>query len=302
MPEPRTILVLDTDGAPLDGVTAVVSAADASGDLRAAPTVEGIGDGFYDVTFNDGDADACTVALIDFGAGALQRYVVMVEHRRDNTNQAWAAVFTAANGSMWNGTAPAVGAYRWADGTDRLLQAPSALQLAALATGVYLWQPTLEDMRQRARIRVDPPAGSSSSYLFDRALPVPAEVDSLGADLYQRLIADPDVFSIVGTKVFPNELPQGEQGPALVYNIMTDRPESGLDTLQSAMLRAARVQVDAYAKKYKQAHALEFAVVSMLGDLREPAPGLSVAHETSRDLFDHETRNHRVSMEFTVWR
>lgn len=125
---------------------------------------------------------------------------------------------------------------------------------------------------------------------------------SLGDELFARLTAAPAVSALVGTRVFPSELPQEEAVPALVYSVVYDRPESTLTGVAAELLRAARVQVDAYARTYTAAKALEAAVTSALADLSEPSPGLSVVQDSARDLFDHETRFHRVLMEFTVWR
>lgn len=125
---------------------------------------------------------------------------------------------------------------------------------------------------------------------------------SLGAQIFTRLSAAPGVAALVGSRVFPNELPQDVVVPALVYVVVADRPESSLTGAVASLLRAARVQVDAYARTSLAAHQLADAVEAAIGDLREPSPGLSVELEASRDLFDHETRFYRVQMEFTVWR
>lgn len=286
-------------GAPLTGATLVTSACSVLGEVRGGPAWEELGGGRYLITSRAGDENNCTIALIDFGADALQRYAVEVFHRNDNVNQAWAVVITDPSGAAWTGAAPTVGAYGWADGTDRIGDAPATFQLTALGP-VWRWKPTREDAEQGASIRVDSPAGSSSPpQFFDEAKPVAVLTPSLGAALFAALTEDDGVTALVETRIFPDEMPQAETVPALVYTVITDPKQS---TLTSATLRSARVQIDAYARTSKEANAVQLEVERVIGAMHEPSPGLSAVQETARTFFDSLNRYHRVEMEFTIWR
>lgn len=285
-------------GAPLTGAVLATSACDVLGVARGGPAWEELGGGRYLITSNAGDEHNCTIALIDFGADALQRYAVEVFHRNDNTNQAWAAVLTDQDGVLWAGAAPTVDSYLWADGTDRIGDAPTTFQLAVLGP-VWRWKPTREDMEQGASIVIDPPVGSSSFQIFDSAKPVAPLGLSLGASLFAALTADDGITALVGTRVFPDEMPQAETVPAIVYTVITDPKAS---TFTGATLRHARVQIDAYARTMKEAGAVQVEVERVIGAMNTPSPGLSAVQETARTFFDSLNRYHRVEMEFTIWR
>lgn len=285
-------------GAPLTVATLVTSACDANGEARAGPTWAELGGGRYRITSRGGDEFNCTIALIDFGPNALQRYAVEVFHRNDNVNQVWAAVFTDPSGALWTGAAPSVSSYGWADGTDRIGSAPATFHLAVLGP-VWRWRPTREDAEKGASIVVAAPAGSSSFNLHDQALPVATLQTSLPASLFAALSSDSGVAALCGSRIFPDELPQSETVPALVYTVIYDPKAS---TFTGATLRSARVQVDVYARTVKEAAEVQGEVERVFGAMIEPSPGLSAVQETARSFFDSITRYHRAEMEFTIWR
>lgn len=127
-----------------------------------------------------------------------------------------------------------------------------------------------------------------------------------GETIRARLIADAPTAALVGTRVYPNELPQNVTLPALVYNVVSDVPENSFTGDTSTRLKAVRLQVDCYARaigsvgSYAGAHEVADCVENVIGNLSEP--GLSGNYESSRDLYDNVTQYHRVSMDFTIWR
>lgn len=119
------------------------------------------------------------------------------------------------------------------------------------------------------------------------------------------LVGDPGVAALVGSRVFPVEMPQGSELPAVVCSVVSSVPESSLTGDVATTLKSSRVQVDCYARPsnagggYAQAHELARAVELVLGNLSDHDLG-GVA-ENSRDLFDNVTQHHRVSLDFTIW-
>lgn len=287
-------------GAPLTGATLVTRACDVRGELRGGPAWLELGGGRYKITSRGGDEQNCTIALIDFGSDALQRYAVEVFHRNDNVNQAWAAVITDPTGALWpdDGDPPTVESFGWADGTDRIGNAPETFRLVELGP-VWRWRPTREDCERGASIVVDSPAGSSSFQFFDRAKPVLALQANIATALFEALTADDGVTALVERRIYPDELPQNEPVPALIYTVIYD-PKSS--TFTGSTLRSARVQIDVYAPTVKVAGAVQGEVERVIGAMRTPSPGLSAVQDTARSFFDSVTRYHRVEMEFTIWR
>jgi len=73
-----------------------------------------------------------------------------------------------------------------------------------------------------------------------------------------------------------------------------------LDGAAETRLEASRVQVDCYATRYLDAHAVAEAVDNVLANLRRPE--LSAERDSLQDIWEDEAQLHRVSMDFSVWR
>lgn len=130
---------------------------------------------------------------------------------------------------------------------------------------------------------------------------------TVGETVRTILTADSATTAIVAGRIYPNELPQGVNLPAVVYTTISDTPELTFSTAIANTFKAARVQLDCYARPttagggaYAQAHALARAVASALGDVADS--DLQINLEAERDLYDNVTQYHRVSLDFTVWR
>ena len=123
-----------------------------------------------------------------------------------------------------------------------------------------------------------------------------------GEAVYSALSADGTVSGLVGTRIYPNVMPEGSDLPAVVYSVISDVPENSFTGAYADRLRGARVQVDCYARPstaggaYRQAETLAEAVDACL------TSQLTCWREVSRDLYDDVTQYHRVSIDFAVWR
>lgn len=119
-------------------------------------------------------------------------------------------------------------------------------------------------------------------------------------------LADATVSALVGTRVYPNELPQNVDLPAAVISVVSDVPEHSFTNSMATTLRSVRVQIDCYARTsasggaYERAHALAEAMINAVGTLS--SPDFSSNLETSRDIYDNVSQFHRVSIDLTVWR
>jgi hypothetical protein len=129
-----------------------------------------------------------------------------------------------------------------------------------------------------------------------------------GERLVLALRTDPLVASLVGDRIFPNELPAQTQLPAIVYSVVSDVPENSFDGTPATRLCYCRVQVDSYARPapqgrpgaYATAQRVARAVDDVLGNLQQPGD-VAGLREASRDLFDSVTGYHRVSSDFALW-
>jgi hypothetical protein len=113
-----------------------------------------------------------------------------------------------------------------------------------------------------------------------------------------ELAKDATVTALVGTSVFPQAAPEGEQPPHVVLSVVSDVPENSFTGTEADRTRSIRLQVDCYAKGYIKVHQVADAVAAVLGALARP--DLSAVREISRDLYDDPTQLHRVSSDFSV--
>lgn len=113
-----------------------------------------------------------------------------------------------------------------------------------------------------------------------------------------QLIASSAVTALVSTRIFPQYIPQGQPVPAVVLTLISEVPVNSFDGSAETRLRQARIQVDAYAKGYLEAHAIASAADLVIANLA--AHDLSAYRETTQDLYEVETQLHRVSSDYFV--
>ena len=126
---------------------------------------------------------------------------------------------------------------------------------------------------------------------------------SLETGLYTALTGDAGVSALVGTRIYPEIMPQGVTYPAISYQrISTTRTNmlSGVDDFTQV-----RVQVDCWDDSYSGVKALSAAVKSAIDGVT--ALGTEAVHhcfmDSERDLsqFDGDREDRRVSMDFMVY-
>ena len=78
----------------------------------------------------------------------------------------------------------------------------------------------------------------------------------LGAAIRSILLADSTVSGLVGTRIYPFELPLNSSFPALTYSIISDPYQ--------IVLRSARLQVSCWAADYTERETLKDAVETAL--------------------------------------
>jgi len=131
--------------------------------------------------------------------------------------------------------------------------------------------------------------------------------DTIGPILFSVLSADVATQALVGTRIYPNEIPQGAQLPAIVYHVVSDIPESSFTGRVETTTSSARVQIDCHARAlgsvgaYAGAHAVAACVLNVIGNLaRSDLSGF--VDSAARDIYDNATQYHIVQQDFTIWR
>lgn len=307
-------LFTGTPNVPLTGATIGPSGihftkyVDRDGTPRAPPTISEIGGGEYGFTPSAADEAVGVCYLIDCTqvSGVNTRRFSGAIHLSSRQFICWHVETTG--GALWSGTAPTVGIWRDFNGNDRT--PPTVVNVGGFGY-LFAVTPSDDDLEVDVAYRLDPPAGAGTDYLTGSIEGVAAMVRStVGASIRALLIADGATAALVGTRIYPNELPQKVQLPAIVYTLISDVPEASFDGDTSTTLKAARLQIDCYARAdgsgsaprgaYEKAHAVAACVERVVGNLAEH--DLSANYESARDLYDNVSQYHRVSMDFTVWR
>ena len=300
----------DDNGAPLVGLLPVPSSdwvteyrVAQGGAPRTKPLVSEIGEGDYGFTPTDADEAAGVVYLITAPAGASPRRFS-------------GAIYTPTNpfigfhledeaGALWPGpAAPTVGS--WRDFAANARTPPSVLTPGA-TTYLFALIPSADDLEIDVAYRIDSPAGAFPPFVtgsLEVAI-APAVRATVGETIRRLLMADAPTVALIGTRLYPQELPQGVTYPAARYAVISDVPESSLTGAVATTLTAARVQIDCYARPgaaggaYTQAHAVASAIAEVLGNLA--TPDVSGELQLTRDTYDNVTQLHGVSMDFLIW-
>ena len=160
MADKRSVIVVDSSGAPLTSGTPGVQAFDAvTGAARTAPPVAHVAaaPGTWRVTPTADDETTGTVVLVDFGAGNLPRFAAFACFKADGSNQFWALPVVGADGAPWAGAAPT-----WAGYTGTT--PPTLTAVPGAATALYVARPSAADVAADVTGRIDGPAGSSQPY------------------------------------------------------------------------------------------------------------------------------------------
>lgn len=129
----------------------------------------------------------------------------------------------------------------------------------------------------------------------------------VGETIFAALQKSPAVVALVADRIFPDEAPEGETQPLIVYQVITDVPDNSFTEAASSRRKFARLQVDCYARaeqnkpgRYRLAHQIATAVENVIANMADP--DFSAALLDSRDLYDNVTTYARVSLDFTVFR
>lgn len=269
---------------------------------RTPPLITEIGDGDYGFTPTDEDEAAGVVFLI-IAPTAEPQYHSGAIHTPANPFIGWHLEDNA--GALWAGAAPTVAS--WRDFTGAARTPPAVL---APTSYLFVAKPSAEDLLVDVAFRIDSPAGAEppdvhGSLERQTYVAPPSSRATLGETVRTVLMGDAAVVALIGTRLYPNKLPQGAAMPAAVYNVISSVPENSFTGQVATTLKSSRVQIDCYARAdakgggYAQAHAVAKRIGEVLGDVAEA--DVAGVLELERDTFDDVTQFHGVSMDFTIW-
>jgi hypothetical protein len=111
------------------------------------------------------------------------------------------------------------------------------------------------------------------------------------------LKADPAVAALIGTRVYPLNLPQSPTLPAITYQRISDDP--GLVLSETSDMQRVRIELDSFAATFSGARALDLAAMTTLHGY---ACGLIqlIRALNGLDIYDEETKTYRVTRDYYV--
>jgi len=81
------------------------------------------------------------------------------------------------------------------------------------------------------------------------------------------LVAATGVTDLVGTRIYPEMRQQGEDFPAIVYQLVSTQPQNAMDGGGTTVATRASMSFDSIAETYAGAKTLASAVRAAIGDL-----------------------------------
>lgn len=110
-----------------------------------------------------------------------------------------------------------------------------------------------------------------------------------------HLIADPAVSALVGTRIYPEIMPQGVQYPAVRYQLI-DTPRTYAKGGYAGMSRP-RLQIDCWSPSYLEAKRLAAAIRAAM----ERYPYAVCENEADMSEGNVEPPLYRRMLEFRIW-
>lgn len=277
-----------------DASPVVVAAYDRRAGARPHPILTNMGDGLFGVQVSQEEVALGVAWLVDAGAGVSPRHVAGVFCKESSPFHA-VAISDNASGELWGGDPPTV--TTWQNGAGDPLTSPGLVALAA--PYFYAIVPRAADLSAGVVYVLEGAAGSTPPS-YAGSFSFPASTPEMGAVQATRaeLIAAAGVTALVGERIYALKAPQAGQAPFVILGVVSAVPQNAFEA--GARLVESRLQVDAYAKTYLEARAIDAAVTAALTQLHRS--DLAFWKTNERDLYDNETSLHRVSCDFSVWK
>ena len=114
-----------------------------------------------------------------------------------------------------------------------------------------------------------------------------------------KLLADATVAGLV-TGVHAMVVPQEATYPAVVLSVVGESPILAQEQTRATRLCRSMLQVDCYADRYVNAHAVAAAVDVVLSALADPSD-LTAQRQVSLDGYENETQLYRVTADYAVF-
>jgi len=124
----------------------------------------------------------------------------------------------------------------------------------------------------------------------------------IGKLIYSRLSTDGDILAYVGTKIYPDIVPQNVQYPFVVYTIVNSLPVDFKDGQSN--LEEITLQVDVYTQNYDDTQELSNLIRNRLDRFVGTVEGVEVQTikyvSSDSQVFNAELSVYWMSIDFMV--
>ena len=124
----------------------------------------------------------------------------------------------------------------------------------------------------------------------------------IGKLIYNRLSTDGDILAYVGTKIYPDIVPQNVQYPFVVYTIVNSLPVDFKDGQSN--LEEITLQVDVYTQNYDDTQELSNLIRNRLDRFVGTVEGVEVQSikymSATSQVFNAELSVYWMSIDFMV--
>jgi hypothetical protein len=118
-------------------------------------------------------------------------------------------------------------------------------------------------------------------------------------DFVAHLLGDASIVAVVGTRLFPETIPQQGAIPAITYRIIIGQPRNSLDGFTSGLVNY-QVQVDCWARTFETARRLALLVRNR-ANTRHAHFSSVIAEYPGEDEFEPDTKRYRRMVNLSCW-
>lgn len=120
-------------------------------------------------------------------------------------------------------------------------------------------------------------------------------MSQLEPKIYTVISGAAAVAAVVSTRIYPVVLPQDVALPAISYSRISGGQINSLTGYSN--LESPRIQVDVWGETYSSVKSLAADVHTAM----DGATTFGALLESDMDMYEDDTKIHRVSMDFIVW-
>jgi hypothetical protein len=115
-------------------------------------------------------------------------------------------------------------------------------------------------------------------------------------DIRDVLKDDASVASVVGTAIYPQEIPQDYPLPAITYHRSGNEPQYALDG--ETTLKNPQFAIDIWCESYEQARTLTDYVKAAMG---AESSRFTAVQTTEFEIYEDDSGVHHISLDYSVW-